>query len=65
MLEMLKKNTKITGGYVYILMYYLPERIFLCKFKYFALKLDFGAWGAWGEESCTVLLMTATGVQKD
>jgi hypothetical protein len=47
---MLKKNAKITGGYVYILMYYLPERIFLCKFKYIALKPDFGAWGAGGEE---------------
>jgi hypothetical protein len=47
----------------------------LCKFKYIALKPDFGAWGAGGEEkwpcvyepqqSRTVLLMTETGVQKD
>jgi hypothetical protein len=70
-----EENTKITGGYVYILMYYLSERICLFKFKYFVRKPDFGAWGVGGEESdrmfyepqqtSTVLLMTATGVQKD
>jgi hypothetical protein len=51
-------------------MYYLPERIFLCEFKYFALKPDFGRGG--GESDCvyepqesrTVLLMTATGYKR-
>jgi hypothetical protein len=37
-------------------MYYLPERIFLCRLKYFALKLDFGAWGVGGEESDRVFM---------
>jgi hypothetical protein len=37
-------------------MYYLPKRIFLCKFKYFALKPDFGAWGVGGEESDRVFM---------
>jgi hypothetical protein len=29
-------------------MYYLPEKIFLSEFKYFAQKPDFGAWGVGG-----------------
>jgi hypothetical protein len=36
-------------------MYYQPERIFLCEFKYFALKPDFGAWGV-GEKKVTTCL---------
>jgi hypothetical protein len=55
-------------------MYYLPERIFLCKFKYFAQSRTL-ARGGGGEKKVTtlfyepqtriVLLMTATGVQRD
>jgi hypothetical protein len=37
-------------------MYYLPKRIFLCEFKYFALKPDFGAWGVGGAESDGVFM---------
>jgi hypothetical protein len=37
-------------------MYYLTERIFLCEFKYFALKPDFGVWGVGGAESYRVFM---------
>jgi hypothetical protein len=30
----------MTGGLVYIVMYYLPEEIFLSEFKYFAQLLN-------------------------
>jgi hypothetical protein len=59
---------------MYILMYYMPKRIFLCKFKYFAQSRTL-ARGGCGEKKVTamfyepqvrtVLLMTATGVQRD
>jgi hypothetical protein len=53
-------------------MYYLPERIFLCKFKYFAQSRTLVRGGGgkvtalfYEPPTRTVLLMTATGVQKD
>jgi hypothetical protein len=38
----------MTGGLVYIVLYYLPEKIFLSEFKYFAQWLNLCVWG-WGK----------------
>jgi hypothetical protein len=35
----------MTGGLVYIVMYYLPEEIFLSEFKYFAQLLNLARVG--------------------
>jgi hypothetical protein len=38
----------MTGGLVYIVMYYLPEKIFLSEFKYFAQWLNLARVGVGG-----------------
>jgi hypothetical protein len=54
-------------------MYYLPKRIFLCKFKYFAQSRTLARGGGgreevtalfYGSQTRTVLLMTATGKER-
>jgi hypothetical protein len=39
----------MTGGLVYIVMYYLPEKIFLSEFKYLAQCLNLARVGVGGE----------------
>jgi hypothetical protein len=38
----------MAGGLVYIVMYYLPEKIFLSEFKYFAQWLNLARVGVGG-----------------
>jgi uncharacterized membrane protein YhdT len=38
----------MAGGLVYIVMYYLPEKIFLSGFKYFAQWLNLACVGVGG-----------------
>jgi hypothetical protein len=38
----------MTGGLVYIVMYYLPEEIFLSEFKYFVQLLNLARVGVGG-----------------
>jgi hypothetical protein len=52
---MLKKNTEKLMV-MYVLMYYLPERIFLCKFKYFAQSRTLARGGGGGRSDRLVFM---------